>query len=480
MKKIVQFLCFVVVGLLIMPNFSYALSPIPRPIGDAWFTHTITIDQNTLPAGITYFKKGSQYEYTVIVGGQSYLTTKTYTGDTIINTTKVPLALKLNPVLESFRDSFYELVVADVVSYSHLLVSYQDRLDVINELYKDSTRKYDYSWGGLGWTAQGSSFVADELQISDSFLKDFAKVTIHPKAFQTTFEGDRPSNVVVPSPENFVVQAMYNGQPVEIKGAVIYTLNQDYKTYFERNGRLYTDIQNNYHNPPPNPPSFIRNLTIGSTGGDVIELQTILESAGFLKMPQGVARGYFGGLTRKALADYQKHVNITPALGYFGSLTRAKFNADEILISQLPRITSVTPESGPVGTKVTIKGENLKNSQILFSGNFELLDIYREEYCDVPTEFPSQKCRNSLTASFGSGYGTNTEITFTILEEDMYLQPYYAYNICPVGAPCVAHSVVQGRILSGEKYFIDIRPKDGNNSIHNTTFTVTPPTVPTY
>jgi peptidoglycan hydrolase-like protein with peptidoglycan-binding domain len=32
---------------------------------------------------------------------------------------------------------------------------------------------------------------------------------------------------------------------------------------------------------------------------------------------------YFGVLTRAALAEFQKSVGITPAIGYFGPITRA-------------------------------------------------------------------------------------------------------------------------------------------------------------
>jgi hypothetical protein len=69
--------------------------------------------------------------------------------------------------------------------------------------------------------------------------------------------------------------------------------------------------------------SFTRSLTIGSTGADVVSLQNFLEAKGFLTIPQGVSRGYFGGLTQSALARYQASVGIAPAAGYFGPITRA-------------------------------------------------------------------------------------------------------------------------------------------------------------
>jgi hypothetical protein len=73
--------------------------------------------------------------------------------------------------------------------------------------------------------------------------------------------------------------------------------------------------------------TYTRDLTIGSTGADVISLQTTLVSKGFLVIPATVQKGYFGALTKAALSNYQKSVGISPAVGYFGPVTRAHFNA---------------------------------------------------------------------------------------------------------------------------------------------------------
>lgn len=74
-----------------------------------------------------------------------------------------------------------------------------------------------------------------------------------------------------------------------------------------------------------------RDLSIGSRGADVTWLQeyliarahgtavTALEAAG--------ATGYFGTLTRAALAEFQARVSISPAHGYFGPITRAYLSA---------------------------------------------------------------------------------------------------------------------------------------------------------
>ncbi len=74
--------------------------------------------------------------------------------------------------------------------------------------------------------------------------------------------------------------------------------------------------------------SFNMNLTVGSTGSSVVALQSFLVSKGLLTMPAGVAMGYFGGLTRSAVAAYQISKGIQPTAGYFGPITRAAANAD--------------------------------------------------------------------------------------------------------------------------------------------------------
>lgn len=74
--------------------------------------------------------------------------------------------------------------------------------------------------------------------------------------------------------------------------------------------------------------AYARNLTLGSTGADVVALQTFLEQKSFLVMPQGILKGYFGQLTRNAVKRYQESKGIAPALGFFGPITRASVQAE--------------------------------------------------------------------------------------------------------------------------------------------------------
>jgi len=76
--------------------------------------------------------------------------------------------------------------------------------------------------------------------------------------------------------------------------------------------------------------TFNTTLKYGSTGPAVVALQSFLVSKGLLTMPAGVSMGYFGGLTKSAVATYQISKGIQPSAGYFGPITRAAANADSV------------------------------------------------------------------------------------------------------------------------------------------------------
>ncbi len=73
--------------------------------------------------------------------------------------------------------------------------------------------------------------------------------------------------------------------------------------------------------------AFTMNLTVGSTGSEVVALQQVLVAGGYLTMPAGVAMGTFGPLTRAAVAAWQAANGVTPAAGYWGPISRARYAA---------------------------------------------------------------------------------------------------------------------------------------------------------
>lgn len=103
---------------------------------------------------------------------------------------------------------------------------------------------------------------------------------------------------------------------------------------------------------------FNNNLTMGSTGTDVKNLQRVLNSdADTMVAASGVGSpgnesSYFGALTRAAAIKFQKKYGITPAVGYVGAITRAKLNTMGGVVVVPP--PGVTPPVVPAGTGLTV------------------------------------------------------------------------------------------------------------------------------
>ncbi len=73
--------------------------------------------------------------------------------------------------------------------------------------------------------------------------------------------------------------------------------------------------------------TFSTNLTVGSTGSDVVALQTWLVANGFdiPAISAGTAKGYFGSQTQAAVKKYQTSKGL-PSTGFVGPLTRGALN----------------------------------------------------------------------------------------------------------------------------------------------------------
>lgn len=70
------------------------------------------------------------------------------------------------------------------------------------------------------------------------------------------------------------------------------------------------------------------NMTLGSTGQGVVVLQGLMSEMGYLNVPSGVPFGYYGSLTRDAVARYQSSLRVSPTSGYFGPLTKVAMQSD--------------------------------------------------------------------------------------------------------------------------------------------------------
>lgn len=70
----------------------------------------------------------------------------------------------------------------------------------------------------------------------------------------------------------------------------------------------------------------LRDLEVGSEGGDVMTLQSMLILEGYLDVE--APTGYFGTRTLRALRACQKSYGIVPATGHYGAMTRVHLVKD--------------------------------------------------------------------------------------------------------------------------------------------------------
>lgn len=71
-----------------------------------------------------------------------------------------------------------------------------------------------------------------------------------------------------------------------------------------------------------------QNMTIGSTGQGVVVLQGLMSELGYLNVPSGIPFGYYGSMTRDAVAKYQASTYVAPAVGYYGPITKVSMYSD--------------------------------------------------------------------------------------------------------------------------------------------------------
>jgi len=96
--------------------------------------------------------------------------------------------------------------------------------------------------------------------------------------------------------------------------------------------------------------NFTRDLTIGSKGEDVKKLQEFLKNEGFFERE---TTNYFGSVTKNALIQYQKKINISPASGILNSKTRNYINSLKPTTPITPKINLT--EIDPSKTKIYVE-----------------------------------------------------------------------------------------------------------------------------
>ncbi len=124
--------------------------------------------------------------------------------------------------------------------------------------------------------------------------------------------------------------------------------------------------------------TFSTNLTIGSKGADVTNLQKVLNSDPDTQVAAtgagspGNETSTFGPLTKAAVIKYQKKHGISPAAGYVGPLTRASLNAMSTTSGTTSTTTTTTTTTTggntttttPAGTGLTVSGATQPAQQL--------------------------------------------------------------------------------------------------------------------
>lgn len=95
--------------------------------------------------------------------------------------------------------------------------------------------------------------------------------------------------------------------------------------------------------------NFTRDLTVDVSGDDVVCLQDYLTGTGHFTFSGG-STGFFGPITRSAVAAWQVDNNVSPPAGYFGPISTAKYNS---LVASVPS-TPGTPSTPSVGTGLAV------------------------------------------------------------------------------------------------------------------------------
>lgn len=136
--------------------------------------------------------------------------------------------------------------------------------------------------------------------------------------------------------------------------------------------------------------TITRDLAVGMSGSDVTALQLFLENKGYLVVPPGIARGYFGALTQAAVMKFQVASGLTPT-GTFNAQTRAAYNSHRGGVS-----------GGGSGGGTVSSG----SSNLTCPGGFNLTSYNGQFICLKRVDTPSNG--GSTGGSSGSGSGSSS------------------------------------------------------------------------
>jgi peptidoglycan hydrolase-like protein with peptidoglycan-binding domain len=191
------------------------------------------------------------------------------------------------------------------------------------------------------------------------------------------------------------------------------------------------------------------------TGGDVTALQNYLQARGYFNYK---ATGYFGSITARAVATWQRDNGIA-AIGIVGPLTRAALAAASCNggvvpppSNTAPTIYSITPTSGPTGTTVSITGFGFTSDNTILFGSGAIVHV-------PITSSIAISCTNDPNCHGG----INQTITFTV--------PTSLNPLCYYSTP---QCMIASRMTDPGTYNVSVQTTGGTSN--TVSFTVTSPT----
>lgn len=146
------------------------------------------------------------------------------------------------------------------------------------------------------------------------------------------------------------------------------------------------------------------NFSVGTRGADVVELQTVLEAKDFMSFPMGVAKGYFGQLTRSGLVRFQASVGL-PQTGVYDTATEAK------LTGKNHGGTSMMPDTNTkaAGLRVLLNALNREHANL---ASETLRHVHDNDPSTAAAAGSLDKNSLALAQSIEDVYGAEAEAKF--------------------------------------------------------------------
>ncbi len=153
--------------------------------------------------------------------------------------------------------------------------------------------------------------------------------------------------------------------------------------------------------------TFNSDLTVGSSGQDVVNLQSWLIANGY-SIPSvssgATPKGYFGSQTQSAVSAYQRSVGL-PAYGYFGSMTRGRISSDSKVFGSDLRV--ILPNGGETWQKGSTRNITWNGPSAMISQTGDIRLEFAMPACAAATANP--RCMIAVRAPLTIATGVNLD-----------------------------------------------------------------------